>query len=51
MSTLMQVLADQKANEALLEKLRANPNKVYFPNFAYEYFQRWEPIDEKGLEE
>lgn len=30
----MQVLADQKANEALLEKLRANPNKVYFPNFG-----------------
>ena len=26
-------------------------DKVYFPNFSYEFFQRWEPIDEKGLEE
>ena len=25
-------------------------DRVYFPNFAYEIFQRWEPIDEKGLD-
>lgn len=30
----MRVLADDTANRALLEKLRENPDKVYFPNFG-----------------
>ncbi len=34
MNGLMRVLADDAANRALLEKLRANPDKVYFPNFG-----------------